>query len=182
MLTSTKSNDAPVIFLWKIAHVISVVLWWWYYLRHLCLDDVIKLLYPLYAFIALSFDILHLWPHYMCGKWILEHICYAFGFAPKIGCDMFSLSNVPSELAAFAWGLLEPPTPIVLQNKRGANRLIEEDVIHWVRPYYMPATPMYHKFITSRGRWLLLLIANKNYSKRVFVTVLTLWILVELVE
>jgi hypothetical protein len=23
----------------------------------------------------------------MCGKWILAHICYAFGFAPKIGCD-----------------------------------------------------------------------------------------------
>jgi hypothetical protein len=26
MLTHTKSNDAPVIFLWKIAHVLSVVL------------------------------------------------------------------------------------------------------------------------------------------------------------
>jgi hypothetical protein len=23
----------------------------------------------------------------MCGKWIMAHICYAFGFAPKIGCD-----------------------------------------------------------------------------------------------
>jgi hypothetical protein len=23
----------------------------------------------------------------MCGKWILAHICYAFGFAPKTGCD-----------------------------------------------------------------------------------------------
>jgi hypothetical protein len=80
MLTSTKSNDAPVIFLWKIAHVISVVLWWWNYLRHLCLDDVIKLLYSLYTFIALSFDILHLWRQHMCGKWILAHICYVFSF------------------------------------------------------------------------------------------------------
>ena len=23
----------------------------------------------------------------MCEKWILAHICYAFGFAPKTGCD-----------------------------------------------------------------------------------------------
>jgi hypothetical protein len=22
-----------------------------------------------------------------CGKWILAHICYAFSFAPKTGCD-----------------------------------------------------------------------------------------------
>jgi hypothetical protein len=21
----------------------------------------------------------------MCGKWIMAHICYAFGFAPKTG-------------------------------------------------------------------------------------------------
>jgi hypothetical protein len=25
----------------------------------------------------------------MCGKWILAHICYAFGFAPKTGCDSY---------------------------------------------------------------------------------------------
>jgi hypothetical protein len=93
MLTSTKSNDVPVIFLWKIAHVLSAILWWWYYLRHLCLDDVIKLLYSPYAFIALSFDILHLWLQNMCGKWILAHICYAFGFAPKTGCDIYPLSQ-----------------------------------------------------------------------------------------
>jgi hypothetical protein len=24
----------------------------------------------------------------MCGKWILAHICYAFGFAPRTGCDI----------------------------------------------------------------------------------------------
>jgi hypothetical protein len=32
----------------------------------------------------------------MCGKWILAHICYAFGFAPRTGCDRaitFSRSN-----------------------------------------------------------------------------------------
>jgi hypothetical protein len=23
----------------------------------------------------------------MCGKWILAHKCYAFGFAPRTGCD-----------------------------------------------------------------------------------------------
>jgi hypothetical protein len=84
---STKSSDAPVIFLWKSVHVLSVVLWWWYYLRHIFLYDVIKLLYSLYAFIAMSFDILHLRCQHMCGEWILAHICYAFGFAPKTGCD-----------------------------------------------------------------------------------------------
>jgi hypothetical protein len=56
-------------------------------LRYYDLDDVIKLLYSLYAFIALSFHILHLWRQHMYGKWILAHICYAFGFAPKTGCD-----------------------------------------------------------------------------------------------
>jgi hypothetical protein len=82
VMTSTESNDASVIFLWKTVHVIFVILWWWYYLRHLYLDDVIKLLYSLYAFIALTFNILHLWRQRMCGKWILAHICYAFGFTP----------------------------------------------------------------------------------------------------
>jgi hypothetical protein len=24
---------------------------------------------------------------HMCGKWILAHICYALGFAPRTGCD-----------------------------------------------------------------------------------------------
>jgi hypothetical protein len=94
MLTSTKSNNAPVIFLWKSVHVLSIVLWWWYYLRHLCMDDVIKLFYSFYAFIALSFDILHLWRQHMSGKWILSHICYAFGFAPKTRCDTY-LRNHP---------------------------------------------------------------------------------------
>jgi hypothetical protein len=91
ILMSTESNDAPVIFLWEITHVISAILWW-YCLRYLCLDDVIKLFYSLYAFIALSFDILHLWCQHICEKWILAHICYAFGFAPRTGCD--SLQNL----------------------------------------------------------------------------------------
>jgi hypothetical protein len=29
----------------------------------------------------------------MCGKWILAHICYAFGFAPRTGCDSIITSN-----------------------------------------------------------------------------------------
>jgi hypothetical protein len=49
MLTSTKSNDALVTFLWKSVHVYSAVLWWWYFLRHYCLNDVIKLLYSLFT-------------------------------------------------------------------------------------------------------------------------------------
>jgi hypothetical protein len=32
-LMSFKSNDAPVTFLWKSVHVISVVLWLWYLLK-----------------------------------------------------------------------------------------------------------------------------------------------------
>jgi hypothetical protein len=111
MLTSTKSNDAPVTFLWKSVHVYSIVLRWWHYLRHLCLDDVIKLLYSLYAFIALYFDILHLWRQHMCGKWILAHIWYAFGFAPKIGCDSIKHTKLITKtramialmVALFSW-------------------------------------------------------------------------------
>jgi hypothetical protein len=62
-----------------------IVLWRCYFLRHYYLYDVIKLRYSL--FFALFFDILHLWRQHMCGKWILPHICYAFGFVPKTGCD-----------------------------------------------------------------------------------------------
>jgi hypothetical protein len=69
-----------------------VVLWQWYLLRYCDLDDVIKLLYSLYSFIALSFNILHLWRQHICGKWILAHICYVFVFAPKTGCDRYSHS------------------------------------------------------------------------------------------
>jgi hypothetical protein len=47
MLMSIESNDALVTFLWKSVHVLSTVLWWWYFLRHYCLDDVMKLLYSL---------------------------------------------------------------------------------------------------------------------------------------
>jgi hypothetical protein len=32
--------------------------------------------------------LIYLWHQHMCGKWILTHICYAFGFAPKTGCDI----------------------------------------------------------------------------------------------
>jgi hypothetical protein len=87
MLMSIESNDVPVTFRWKSVHVYSAVLWWWYFLRHYCLDDVIKLLYSLLRFIAFYFDILHLWRQHMCGKWIHAHICYAFSFAPKTGCE-----------------------------------------------------------------------------------------------
>jgi hypothetical protein len=30
----------------------------------------------------------------MCGKWILAHICYAFGFAPKTGCDRSGIKGM----------------------------------------------------------------------------------------
>jgi hypothetical protein len=30
----------------------------------------------------------------MCGKWILAHICYAFGFAPRTGCDKYLANKV----------------------------------------------------------------------------------------
>jgi hypothetical protein len=33
----------------------------------------------------------------MCGKWILAHKCYAFGFAPRTGCDSCEL-NLPLKL------------------------------------------------------------------------------------
>jgi hypothetical protein len=39
----------------------------------------------------------------MCGKWILAHICYAFGFAPRTGCDRESIVPLPKvdELVVF---------------------------------------------------------------------------------
>jgi hypothetical protein len=46
MLTSTESSDAPVIFLWEIAHGICCTLMI-YCLRLSSLDDVINLLYSL---------------------------------------------------------------------------------------------------------------------------------------
>jgi hypothetical protein len=95
MLTSTKSNDAPVIFLWKSVHVLFYWTLMMILLRHYCPDDVIKLLYSLYAFIALSFDILHLWHQYMCEKWILTHIWYAFGFAPKPAVTPYNKTKCP---------------------------------------------------------------------------------------
>jgi hypothetical protein len=59
-----------------------------YCLRLLSMDDVIKLLYSLLRlYCIVVWYILHLWRQHMCGKWILAHICYAFGFAPKTGCD-----------------------------------------------------------------------------------------------
>jgi hypothetical protein len=41
ILMNTESNDALIIFLWDITHVISAILWW-YCLRYYCLDVVIK--------------------------------------------------------------------------------------------------------------------------------------------
>jgi hypothetical protein len=114
MLTSTESNDASVIFLWKIAYVIPAVIWWWNYLRHLCLDDVIMLLYSLYAFITLPFDILHLLSQYMCEKWIIAHICYVIGFASKTGRDTMQSqiydSNLDCVASVFDWASNAPMT------------------------------------------------------------------------
>jgi hypothetical protein len=36
----------------------------------------------------------------MCGKWILAHICYAFGFAPRTRCDSSSPSTVHNQSSA----------------------------------------------------------------------------------
>jgi hypothetical protein len=45
----------------------------------------------------------------MCGKWILAHICYAFGFAPRIGCESLSasvaLARTPLSVSA-SWACL----------------------------------------------------------------------------
>jgi hypothetical protein len=43
----------------------------------------------------------------MCEKWILVHIYYAFGFAPKTGCDNWTLyySLPMSVTSADRWGL-----------------------------------------------------------------------------
>jgi hypothetical protein len=38
----------------------------------------------------------------MCGKWILAHICYAFRFSPKTGCDIKRNKKFIKLKAAFA--------------------------------------------------------------------------------
>jgi hypothetical protein len=46
----------------------------------------------------------------MCGKWILAHICYAFGFAPKTGCDKvlgLILLRCRSGEGSLHWSFLE---------------------------------------------------------------------------
>jgi hypothetical protein len=44
----------------------------------------------------------------MCEKWILAHICYAFGFAPKTGYDTSNLVHQGLEhVVGFDW-LLSP--------------------------------------------------------------------------
>jgi hypothetical protein len=84
---STESSDAPVYFLWKITHTISVVLWWWYYLRLLSLNDVIKLWYSLLRLYYIVIWYITLVTSTYVWKMDHGHICYAFGFAPKTGCD-----------------------------------------------------------------------------------------------
>jgi hypothetical protein len=53
----------------------------------------------------------------MCGKWILAHICYAFSFAPRTGCDR---SHITLKLIHLWRGDLE-----VI---RIANEAVDEDV------------------------------------------------------
>jgi hypothetical protein len=53
--------------------------------------------------------IMHLWHQYMCGKWILYHICYAFGFTPKPGVTLS-----PHLPTAAAVGQPRPNAPLYL--------------------------------------------------------------------
>jgi hypothetical protein len=57
----------------------------------------------------------------MCGKWILAHICYAFGFAPRTGCDITPHKATPlhpngttAEYVDVYSPLLYTPTPQVV--------------------------------------------------------------------
>jgi hypothetical protein len=84
---SFKSNDAPVIFLWEITHVISALLWCWYLLKIQWFRWCNKVLYSLYAFIALSFDILHLWHQHMCGNGSWHTYAMRSVLPPGTGCD-----------------------------------------------------------------------------------------------
>jgi hypothetical protein len=59
-----------------------------YCLRLLSLDDVIKLLYSLLCLYCIVFLIYYTCVVIICvEKWILTHICYAFSFVSKTGCD-----------------------------------------------------------------------------------------------
>jgi hypothetical protein len=41
----------------------------------------------------------------MCGKWILAHICYAFGFALRTGCEHIKLQGSGYTSAQWLRGL-----------------------------------------------------------------------------
>jgi hypothetical protein len=59
----------------------------WHLLKIQCFRWCSKVLYSLYAFIALSFDILHLWRQHMCGNgsWHTYGMCSVL--PPGTGCD-----------------------------------------------------------------------------------------------
>jgi hypothetical protein len=85
---NSKSNDAPVNFLWKIAQLFifrSTLMW--YLFKTQCLRWCNKVLYSLYVFIALSFDILHLWRQHMCGNGSWHTYGMRSVLPPGTGCD-----------------------------------------------------------------------------------------------
>jgi hypothetical protein len=65
----------------------SALLWCWYLLKIQWFRWCNKVLYSLYAFITLSFDILHLWHQYMCGNGSWHTYGMRSVLPTRIGCD-----------------------------------------------------------------------------------------------
>ena len=53
----------------------------------------------------------------MCEKWIMAHICYAFGFAPKTGCDKQATKSSVEQVCMVEQAT-ESPTEQVCETER----------------------------------------------------------------
>jgi hypothetical protein len=86
ILMNTESNDAPVIFLWEIIHVISALLWW-YILRYYYLDVVIKtILLSLRLYCNVFWYITLVTSTYVWKMDFGTHMLW-IRFCPRTGCD-----------------------------------------------------------------------------------------------
>jgi hypothetical protein len=108
----------------------SALLWCWYLLKIQWFRWCNKVLYSLYAFIALSFDILHLWRQRMCGNgsWHTYGMCSVLplepGVTPRRTTDCDELRRrweTSAVLAAIPWAPRSPRTPRILVDHSGES-------------------------------------------------------------
>jgi hypothetical protein len=75
----------------------------WYLLKIQCCRWCNKVLYSLYAFIASSFDILHLWRQHMCGNGSWHTYGMRSVLPPGTGCDIPGPHKSMCEWCTYLW-------------------------------------------------------------------------------